>query len=266
MYNTEGGRNTMKQPLHRSECSFPEEGLNSQQLELLCLSSTSGSDKKINIICPQHQHSEIQHRNGPLRRRLCGFEWNYFTAPDRCTCNTITHDEVRRISCSSCFLRNASFVLVVLCWMVTLPLPTFGEEVSTPTTVVIPRFRIEPIEFRGGVVIPAIFLIDDPEIDVTPAPMVVVTGSPTTKPPTSTPTRNPIATEAPVLLPPPTNTPANTFTPTITTIQPITASPTNAPIVDTDAPITNSPSSEPSKYPSHTPVRWWVTLHTYFGY
>jgi hypothetical protein len=254
----------MKRPLHRSECSFPEQRLNAQQSAFSFLLSTSKYEKIYNTFFPQHHLSEMQHRNCPLRRRRRSSEWNNFTGIDRCTFNNIALHEIRRIVFGSFCVRNASCVLVILCWMIAQALPTLGQGGPSPTPFVIPRFRVEPIEYRGGIVIPAFLFIEDPEINVTPAP-VTVTAPPTSKLPTSPPTRKPTTTVSPV---PPTDAPTNTFTPTINTITPITktpiivntASPTNTPVAVTDAPNTNSPTTEPSTNPSYAPVRS-STLH-----
>ena len=168
----------------------------------------------------------------------------------------ITRDKIQSVELVSCWIKNSTFICVILCWMIALsPIPTLGDDGSAPTPFTIPNIRVDYVEYRGGIVIPSFLLVEDPEIDVTPSPTA-------SKQPTRLPTRNPtVTTPAPV--PPPTNAPIipPTSAPIVTTANPTTpapviistATPTSSPIISTSAPIAPT-TMEPSVYPSLQPI------------
>ena len=239
----------MKRPLHHFELSISDLQRQSTQQSALPSSPSLSSYEEASEQC--YPHDSI--RNVSLRRERRCSEWNHISCAYRYNFNIIRRKRMQRIeSVNSSCIRHSSFLFILLCWMsILLPVPTTGDE-GTSSQLTIPQFRVVPIEYNGGIVIPALFVIDDPEINVTPAPVVA---------PTRIPSRNPIrTTQSPQQLPvppPPTDTPTNT--PIMTTGNPTTRAPI---VIDTSAPTnaptimltTNSPSLVPSGYPSHQPV------------
>jgi hypothetical protein len=126
-------------------------------------------------------------------------------------------------------------MMVILCSI--LPLTTLGDETAFNTNTNQLQRILESSELFKGIIFPDFFSIDDPELNVSPAP--VNTPQPTNPPITSQPIPRPV-TPSPTLLPTIQNTIAPTLLPTIRR--------TSAPTITPTVVISATPSQNPVSY------------------